>query len=429
MRYIAPVLVGRAVRAVTRARGGGSALPGFIVNKMAPGFIKNVVAQFEYGIVFVLGSNGKSTTTHMLTEVLRGHGLTVFTNPSGANLPQGISSALLSEVSVTGKLKADIGILEVDEAFALELSKTLLPSTILMLNVQVDQLYRFFETEVVADMMLDTAAVATSHVISNRDDAYLSKIGEILDANAAAGASVPDVTYFGASPKLVASSAHGLFNATNHREKASNASIDALAELESWDSTGASIRVGAETARIALPAKGLHYGIDAAAALATAAQVLGTAFDLAKATDAFSAMTPAYGRGELLDFGDEKVEFVMFKNAASLQLNLDALPAAPEQVMVAIDEGTPDVSWLYDIDFAQLDHVDVLTGAKAWQFALRLEHEGIPVGTIEPDLKKAIELMRALPAPTTGHKTWVVNYEQMMLARKIIGYGDMEVSF
>jgi hypothetical protein len=71
----------------------------------------------------------------------------------------------------------------------------------------------------------------------------------------------------------------------------------------------------------------------------------------------------------------------------------------------------------------------VLTGAKAWQFALRLEHEGIPVGTIEPDLKKAIELMRALPAPTTGHKTWVVNYEQMMLARKIIGYGDMEVSF
>ncbi|MDN4639733.1 MurT ligase domain-containing protein [Agreia sp. PsM10] len=426
MRYIAPVLVGRAVRAVTRARGGGSALPGYVVNKMAPGFIKNVVAQFEYGIVFVLGSNGKSTTTHMLTEVLRAHGLTVFTNPSGANLPQGISSALLSEVGVTGKLKADIGILEVDEAFALELSKTLLPSTILMLNVQVDQLYRFFETEVVADMMLDTAAVATSHVISNRDDAYLSKIGEILDAK---GAQVPDVTYFGASPKLVASSAHGLFNAANHREKASGATLDALAELESWDSTGARIRVDGALADISLPAKGLHYGVDAAAALATAAKVLGADFDLAKASAAFSAMTPAYGRGELLDFGDEKVEFVMFKNAASLQLNLDALPAAPEQVMVAIDEGTPDVSWLYDIDFAQLDHVDVLTGAKAWQFALRLEHEGIPVGTIEPDLKKAIELMRALPAPQTGHKTWVVNYEQMMLARKIIGYGDMEVSF
>ena len=426
MRYIAPVLVGRAVRAVTRARGGGSALPGYIVNKMAPGFIRDMVAQFEYGIVFVLGSNGKSTTTHMLTEVLRGHGLTVFTNPSGANLPQGISSALLSEVGVTGKIKADIGILEVDEAFALELSKTLLPSTILMLNVQVDQLYRFYETEVVADMMLDTAAIATAHVISNRDDAYLSKIGEILDA---AGATTPDVTYFGASAELVARSPHGLFNAANHREASSDQALPALAELDSWDSTGARIRVDGVLADIALPAKGLHYGVDAAAALATAARVLGAEFDLARATAAFSAMTPAYGRGELLDFGQEKVEFVMFKNAASLQLNLDALPAAPEQVMVAIDEGTPDVSWLYDIDFAQLDHVDVLTGAKAWQFALRLEHDGIPVHAIEPDLKKAVELMRALPTPSTGHKTWIVNYEQMMLARKIIGYGDMEVSF
>ena len=55
-------------------------------------------------------------------------------------------------------------------------------------------------------------------------------------------------------------------------------------------------------------------------------------------------MKPAYGRGELLAFRgddgvDEQVEFVMFKNAASLQLNLDALPDAPEQVLLAIDEG------------------------------------------------------------------------------------------
>jgi UDP-N-acetylmuramoylalanine-D-glutamate ligase len=426
LRYVFPVLVGRAVRALTRARGGGSALPGYVVNKIAPSFIRDVVGELEHGIVFVLGSNGKSTTTHMLTEVLRGHGLTVFTNPSGANLPQGISSALLAETSLTGHLRADIGILEVDEAFALELSKTLLPATVLMLNVQVDQLYRFYETEVVADMMLDTAAIATSHVISNRDDAYLNKIGDLL---AAAGQQTPDVTYFGASAEVVAASAHGLFNAANHREESETGVHEALAEVTAWGQQGASIRVGDQDLEVPLPAKGLHYAIDAAAALSTAAQVLGSRFSADKAVTAFGAMTPAYGRGELLDFGSEQVEFVMFKNAASLQLNLDALPGVPEQVMIAIDEGTPDVSWLYEIDYSAIDHVDVLTGAKAWQFALCLEHFGIPVTTIEPDLKKAIDLMRALPAPSTGHKTWVVNYEQMMLARKHIGYGDMEVSF
>ena len=39
----------------------------------------------------------------------------------------------------------------------------------------------------------------------------------------------------------------------------------------------------------------------------------------------------------------------MMKNPPSLQVNLDALPEAPEQVFVAVDEGTPDPSWIYGI--------------------------------------------------------------------------------
>jgi hypothetical protein len=116
----------------------------------------------------------------------------------------------------------------------------------------------------------------------------------------------------------------------------------------------------------------------------------------------------------------------MFKNAASLQLNLDAIPEPPEQVLLAIDEGTPDISWVYDIDFSAVDHIDVITGAKAWQLATRLEHEGMRIGAVEPDLRKAIDLMRALPAPASGMKTWIVNYEIMMLARKQIGFLELE---
>ncbi|UXN17320.1 Mur ligase family protein [Curtobacterium poinsettiae] len=173
MRFFIPILIGRILRALARARGGGSAYPGFIVLKLVPDFLQHVTKQFPNGVVFVLGSNGKSTTTHMISDIVRAHGLRVFTNPSGANLPQGIASALLSEVSLTGRLKADIGILEVDEAFAVELAGILSPSTVTMLNVQVDQLYRFFETERVATMMLDTAALSTANVITNHDDQFL----------------------------------------------------------------------------------------------------------------------------------------------------------------------------------------------------------------------------------------------------------------
>jgi hypothetical protein len=430
VKYLVPVLLGKAVRGLAKLRGGGSAFPGYVTTKLAPHFLRDVTGQFRYGIVYVLGSNGKSTTTHMLTEVLRGHGLRVFTNPSGANLPQGIASSILGESSLLGRLDADIGVLEVDEAFALEFAATVPPSTVLVLNTQVDQLYRFYETERVADMMLDTAQRAGLHIVTNREDPYLSKIARRYpDGDATTS---PDITYFGASAEVIARAPHGLFNAKDYRDSSvAPESHHALAELLDTDRTGAKIDVAGEVIDVTLPAKGLHYGLDAAAALATAAVILGDRFDSAASASAFAAMKPAYGRGELLDFTNrngqhEQVEFVMFKNAASLQLNLDALPEPPEQVLLAIDEGTPDISWIYDIDFAALDHVDVITGAKAWQIALRLEHEGITIGAVEPDLRKAIEIMRDLPKPSAGLKTWIVNYEIMMLARKQIGFLELE---
>lgn len=425
MKYLVPVALGKLVRSLARLRGGGSAFPGYVTTRLAPRFLEDVTGQFTHGIVYVLGSNGKSTTTHMLTEVLRAHGLKVFTNPSGANLPQGIASSILAESTLQGRLDADIGVLEVDEAFALEFTETVPPSTVLMLNTQVDQLYRFYETERVADMMLDTAARAKLHIVTNREDPYLSKIAARYEAGDAT--TGPDISYFGASDEVIARSPHGLFNATDYRDAdAPQANHAALAELVDTDRTGATVKVGDELVTVTLPAKGLHYGIDAAAAIATAAIILGDDFTAEAAIAAFAGMKPAYGRGELLDFGDEQVEFVMFKNAASLQLNLDAIPEPPEQVLLAIDEGTPDISWIYDIDFSAIDHVDVITGAKAWQIAARLEHEGMRIGAVEPDLRRAIDLMRALPKPATGLKTWIVNYEIMMLARKQIGFLELE---
>ena len=424
LSYLIPIAVGKALRIAGRIRGGGSAFPGWATLKLAPRFLEDSLGQLDYGIVFVLGSNGKSTTTHMLSGVLRAHGLRVFTNPSGANLPQGIASSLLAESTLTGRIDADIAVLEVDEAFALELAGILKPTTVLALNTQVDQLYRFYETERVADMMLDTLELAAEHIVSNRDDPYLSKIDRRF-ADAATQV-YPDISYFGVSRNVIDASPNGLANARDYRADSDNASREAIAEVVGTSDTGATVEVRGQQVEVVLPAKGLHYAIDAAAAMATASVILGDDFDGESATRAFVMMKPAYGRGELLQFGSEQVEFVMFKNAASLQLNLDAISEPPQQVMFAIDEGTPDISWIYDIDFVSLDHVDVVTGAKAWQVALCLAHHGVTIGTVEPDLEKAIQVMRSMPAPSTGMKTWIVNYEQMMLARKHIGASIQE---
>ncbi|WP_267424542.1 MULTISPECIES: MurT ligase domain-containing protein [unclassified Curtobacterium] len=416
MRFFIPILIGRILRALARARGGGSAYPGFIVLKLVPDFLQRVTKQFPNGVVFVLGSNGKSTTTHMISDIVRAHGLRVFTNPSGANLPQGIASALLSEVSLTGRLKADIGILEVDEAFAVELAGILSPSTVTMLNVQVDQLYRFFETERVATMMLDTAALSTANVITNHDDQFLDAYSAVAGQR---------VLRFGASAAIVAASPNGLQNADDFdRADAEQSVIDA--EVTEHTGDAATIAFGGSDIAVRLPARGLHYAVDAAAATATASAALGAQFRTDAVTRAFSTMKPAYGRGERLPIAGESAEFTMFKNAASLQLNLDALPEHPEQVLMAIDEGTPDISWIYDIDFSKLDHVDVVSGDKAWQIAIALEHAGVRIGRVEPDVEAAIRLMQGLGTTSTGTKNFIVNYEIMMIARKALGHPDLE---
>ncbi len=424
-RYILPVLAGKLARFATRLRGGGSAFPGYLTNRLAPSLLPTLAGQFADGVVFVLGSNGKTTTTHMISEVLRAHGLRVFTNPTGANLPQGVTSALLADATPTGRVGADVAVLEVDEGYAVALAEQLSPAVVLSLNVQVDQLFRFYETERVADMMLDTSALAGAHIVINRDDPHLSKI----DVPAM---PVP-VSFFGAAPEIVAASAHGLANAADSRSGNAQAVLHpAFAEVSAVAGRDIEVAVGDEQVALRLPVRGLHYAADAAAALAVASRVLGERFSAGSAAKGFAQMEPAYGRGEVIplrrDPAGEQVEFVMFKNGPSLQMNLDALESAPERALIAIDEGTPDVSWLYDVDFAALPRVDVVTGEKAFQLALALEYAGVEIGVVEPDMQKAVALMRAAEPTTTGVQIWFVNYELMMIGRRLLGHGDQEVA-
>src|SRR5690606_5064525 len=143
--------------------------------------------------------------------------------------------------------------------------------------------------------------------------------------------------------EIVAASAHGLANATDTRS--GNAGIqhrDAFSEVRSVAGRDVSVRVGDADVAVRLPARGLHYAADAAAALAVASRTLGDRFPADAASRGFDRMAPAYGRGEVIplrrEADGEQVEFVMFKNAPSLQMNLDALEGAPERSLIAIDE-------------------------------------------------------------------------------------------
>jgi len=424
VRTALAVLAGRFVRVLARLRGGGSAMPGRVALLIDPKLLTRAVERLPLGVAFVSGSNGKSTTTQMLVKVLRAHGVKVFTNPSGANLPQGVASAMLGELPLDGRLRSELAVLEVDEAFGPRLATMLDPHSVLLINLQVDQLNRFYEPARVLAMLEKFAAGASSRLVVNADDANLVALAQRLAPGTDA------VESFATAPELLAGSpwlAKG-----DNPALAGTASVPTVAgvapsvTVEQFGGHSAVLEVAGERVAVVLPARGLHYAVDAAAAFAMARALIGERFEAPIAAAGLATMDAVYGRGEILRSGDEDIEILMMKNPPSLQLNLDALTETPEQLFVAVDEGTPDPSWIYASDLSKLDHVDVLSGTKCWQLATRFAYSDIGVGAVIPQLGPALDRFLALPPPERGRKVMLVNYEQMMLIRKRLGYRELE---
>jgi hypothetical protein len=291
---------------------------------------------------------------------------------------------------------------------------------VLLLNVQIDQLNRFFEPARVVEMLHKIGQTADKLLVVNANDDSLRGVAAALSGGSRTIAS------FDVAPSLIEASPNGLANVEAFAGAGEAPMAPARVTVCELRAREATLLVDGTPVPIALPSRGLHYAVDAAGAVSTALELLGDRFSPSATQRAMTTLRTVYGRGETLNVRGEDIEIIMMKNPPSLQLNLDYLDEAPEQVYVAVDEGTPDPSWIYDIDLSSLDHVNVVTGTKAWQFATRFAYAGIPVGQVVPEWRAALEAFLSLPRPLHGMKTMIVNYEQMMLIRKHLGFLDLE---
>ncbi len=420
MGKVSAFVVAKLLRFLTRLRGGGSAFPGLVLLRLRPQVLAEALGDLRLGRVFVSGSNGKSTTTTMIASLLRAHGLNVFSNPAGGNLPQGLASAVVGQASISGRVKADIAVLEVDEAYAERIADAVDPSWVVLTNIQVDQLNRFGEPERVYAMLRDLAARATEGVIINAADPNLVALGAEV---AHAGQKVLSIEV---SEEALSSATHGVVAAPLGADIPEPLASESVATLLSTAGSHATISVGGQEVELDVPAPGLHYAVDAAIAVGTLATILGPEVKVEAVKGAMREGTPVYGRGETVTYKGQDFELTMMKNLPSLQANLDAMVKSPALVWVAVDEGTPDPSWLYDVDLGVIDHVDVLSGTKAWQWALFLEHRGIPYGDVIEDTASALEFVQGLARERELPVSAIVNYEQMMLIRRLAGYKELE---
>lgn len=417
LRTTAAIVAGKAARLAARRRGGGgSAFPGLVAERVDPRFLAHTLSRLPDGIVVVSGTNGKTTTTKMLAAVIAAHGKKVFTNPTGSNFTRGVISSMLPEIPVSGRLDADIAVLELDEWHALQFAAVVTPTHALLLNVARDQLDRFAEIDTTAKLLAQLAAKTTECIVLNRDDSFVAKIaGELGDR---------DVRYFGTDPQA-ADRVPALQEADVRADDFAPphpTPRDGL--LHPHDARSFSVRFGEQIlGDVTLQQRGLAAMINATAAVTMAKAVLGESFHKGIAAAALREVAPPFGRGEVIDADGAPLELVLVKNPAGFTVALDTYGDEPVTTMIAINDDYADgqdVSWLYDVSFASLRQsgVALVSGVRAYDMALRLDYDDVAVTEIEPDLDAA--LGRLLTAYAGRPTRIFCTYTAMMALRRTL---------
>lgn len=407
MRDVISAAVGKAVRQVARLRGGGSALPGLVVEKIDPGFLGRVLGRLPYGVVAVSGTNGKTTTTKMVVEMLEARGLRVFTNKTGSNFSRGVVAAAIQECSIRGRIDADVAVIELDEAHAMYFIDRVPPRFTLLLNVLRDQLDRFGEIDTTARYLQRIADATTGGLVVNREDRLVAAIG----ARTSERVGAPEVREFGLAADLLATfpSDDDFHAGTSHVRVSADAADVTLTKLGDHRAT---FEIDGEDYETSLKLEGLYNTFNAAAALATVRMILQAgpqqgrhaqrkpSSDTGAIVEALAQVRPAFGRGEQLTLDGQPLELVLVKNPAGFRLGLASFAAEGVATMIAINDQYADgrdMSWLWDVDFASLQGsgVDTVSGARAWDMVLRLEHDDVATGLVEEDLGRALTAFRA----------------------------------
>lgn len=410
-------LLGKSIRmAIKLRKGSGQALPGLVIERLFPTYYRSMLQQLPEGIVVVTGTNGKTTTTKMVVELLRANGKRVLTNPTGSNLTRGINSMLIHQASSSGKLPFDVAVLELDEAYARLFAAETSVRWVLALNVTRDQLDRFGEVDTAASMIADTMAKATEGVVVNANDPRLLPAAIKLQVTNQTKLNMFSVSSnlrsaFPTENELVAV---GMADAP-----ADQRAVDVM--LTSFKEQSATYKIDGQDYVVELELSGQHNFQNAAAALALTHQLLAEV-PTKKLIEQLSHIKSAFGRGEVFQLKNgSSLRLILVKNPAGFRQALASYLPTNAPIMIAINDNIADgrdVSWLWDVDFGTLRHNDIFctSGKRAADMALRLQYDNVQVKRVEPNLEKALSDYCNKP----GNKLLFTTYTAMLQFHKIL---------
>jgi lipid II isoglutaminyl synthase (glutamine-hydrolysing) len=403
MRAKIATTVGGAAATVSRLTGrDGSVIGGIVGLRLQPDLL-SLLAQGRQ-IVLVTGTNGKTTTTRLITAALSALGQEIASNMYGANMEAGLTSALSRAPD------APLAVLETDEKYIPAMVRATRPRVVVLLNLSRDQMDRAAEIWLLARRWRDALAAAPNcRVVANADDP--------LVAWAASGAR--QVTWVAAGQRWREDSwccPHCGAHLQRDGDDWSCRECPNRRPPVSWVLAGETvIDPSGRTRPIELALPGRANRSNAVVALAVA-EAFGVT--VPNALRELRSVTSVAGRYTQVRRNGCDVRLLLAKNPAGWLEALDVLAPPPVPVLLAVNAQGPDgrdTSWLWDVDYRRLrDRVVLVGGERKLDLAVRLEADGVPFRLVN-DIDEAIS---AAGAPNLDV---LANYTAFQQYRAVLG--------
>lgn len=411
------LLASRGIAALSRllGRGGGTTAPGRALLAVRPDAIDRLARRMREGSVIVSATNGKTTTSAMISAILAANGRSVVHNRAGSNMHWGIATALATE-------SGDEGLFEIDEAWLSRLTPQLMPRLLVLSNLFRDQLDRYGELESIASewRSLVQDLPGNCDLVLCADDPRIAELGRDLPAGR--------VTYFGVADQSCGSASRrhafdsmqcpacgrdfsyesyfvghlGVYRCPECGLQRPTPSVAATSvTLRGMEGTDLVATTPSGDVSVHLPLPGLYNVYNALAAIATSVSL---GIPLETCVAALEDVSAAFGRVERIAIDDRDLWILLIKNPAGANevirtLLEEAANVGGLDLWVALNDGIADgrdISWVWDADFEDLA-ADVrqvhCAGTRAAEMALRLKYAGWPEDrlSVEPDLALSLD--------------------------------------
>lgn len=406
------IAIGKTTFALLRLLGRtGSALPGLIVERIDPSFLRGMLAQLPQGVVVISGTNGKTTTTKLVTKLLESQGLRVLTNPTGSNFVRGTISAVVDGATWGGTLPYDIAVFEQDEAHAVHFARQVKPRVVVVLNIMRDQMDRFGEIDTTRKLLQELAAAATETVVLNANDERVSTIVPTDGVRTVWYAHSADLQRDFLTDDQLYHAESPAYELGGHPETV----------LTAYSETSVSLKIGATSHRYAFQLPGGHNALNLAAALTTV-NALVPSVDEQALSNTIAKVEPVFGRGEMVQIpGGARLTIQLIKNPGGFSQSLRVLRLKQHATVgIAINDDYADgrdVSWLWDVDFTGIKTAVLCGGTRAADMANRLKYDDVAHSLVEADIDSYVAALDHAAAERGGDAIVFCTYTAMRKIR------------